>query len=276
MRGSYTWGLTLRYVFFLCFLCLIQIRELTLLMASYINSSHQQKSAAHHLSAPALLLAQCQSGEQHRSKSPPAGSGRPSKAPTLLWCALHWYSLKTWNGLIFKMACNYSREQELGPDLHFAVTFLCWPESVKVWRTIHVLFLFTLHKKGCKNRRYFSCQLCPKMIRDYKAADILTGLHMKSFQRKLCKCWPDIFVILISSWIFWEIEIILEIILELRKKIELHLIFLNTDKVTDRKSITEAHCGGRSGFLWSFEKKIFDSFEKKNKPLQFNAGLAGR
>ncbi|KAK3554792.1 hypothetical protein QTP70_033487, partial [Hemibagrus guttatus] len=61
-----------------------KIRELTLLMASYINSSHQQKSAAHHLSAPALLLAQCQSGEQHRSKSPPAGSGRPSKAPTLL------------------------------------------------------------------------------------------------------------------------------------------------------------------------------------------------
>ncbi|XP_027006068.2 pleckstrin homology domain-containing family H member 2 [Tachysurus fulvidraco] len=61
-----------------------KIRELTLLMASYINSSHQQKSAAHHLSAPALLLAQCQSGEHHRSKSPPAGSGRPSKAPTLL------------------------------------------------------------------------------------------------------------------------------------------------------------------------------------------------
>ncbi|XP_058238898.1 pleckstrin homology domain-containing family H member 2 isoform X1 [Hemibagrus wyckioides] len=61
-----------------------KIRELTLLMASYINSSHQQKSAAHHLSAPALLLAQCQSGEQHSSKSPPAGSGRPSKAPTLL------------------------------------------------------------------------------------------------------------------------------------------------------------------------------------------------
>lgn len=62
----------------------IQIRELTLLMASYINNTHQQKSAAHHLSAPALLLAQCQSGEQHASKSPPTASGRPSKAPTLL------------------------------------------------------------------------------------------------------------------------------------------------------------------------------------------------
>ncbi|XP_060781577.1 pleckstrin homology domain-containing family H member 2 [Neoarius graeffei] len=61
-----------------------KIRELTLLMASYINSTHQQKSAAHHLSAPALLLAQCQSGEQHTSKSPPAGSGRPSKGPKLL------------------------------------------------------------------------------------------------------------------------------------------------------------------------------------------------
>ncbi|XP_017319141.1 pleckstrin homology domain-containing family H member 2 [Ictalurus punctatus] len=61
-----------------------KIRELTLLMASYINSTHQQKSAAHHLSAPALLLAQSQSGEQHASKSPLAGGGRPSKAPTLL------------------------------------------------------------------------------------------------------------------------------------------------------------------------------------------------
>lgn len=71
----------------------IQIRELTLLMASYINSTHQQKSAAHHLSAPALLLAQSQSGEQHASKSPLAGGGRPSKAPTLLWSALYWYRL---------------------------------------------------------------------------------------------------------------------------------------------------------------------------------------
>ncbi|KAB5581919.1 hypothetical protein PHYPO_G00181110 [Pangasianodon hypophthalmus] len=61
-----------------------KIRELTLLMASYINSTHQQKSAAHHLSAPALLLAQCQSGDQHTSKFPLAGGGKPSKAPTLL------------------------------------------------------------------------------------------------------------------------------------------------------------------------------------------------
>uniref|UniRef100_W5KAF4 Pleckstrin homology, MyTH4 and FERM domain containing H2 n=1 Tax=Astyanax mexicanus TaxID=7994 RepID=W5KAF4_ASTMX len=60
-----------------------KIQETTLLMASYINSAHQQKSAAHHLSAPALLLAQSQVGEQ-RSKSPPAACSRPSKAPTLL------------------------------------------------------------------------------------------------------------------------------------------------------------------------------------------------
>ncbi|KAI4888648.1 hypothetical protein NFI96_027080 [Prochilodus magdalenae] len=60
-----------------------KIQEMTLLMASYINNAHQQKSAAHHLSAPALLLAQSQIGEQH-SKSPPAASSRPSKVPTLL------------------------------------------------------------------------------------------------------------------------------------------------------------------------------------------------
>ncbi|KAF7710663.1 pleckstrin homology domain-containing family H member 2 [Silurus meridionalis] len=62
-----------------------KIRELTLLMAGYINSTHQQKSAAHHLSAPALLLAQCQSGEQNTSKSPPAvARGKPGKGPKLL------------------------------------------------------------------------------------------------------------------------------------------------------------------------------------------------
>ncbi|MBN3298483.1 PKHH2 protein, partial [Amia calva] len=55
-----------------------KILEMTLLIASYINSVHQQKAAAHHLSAPALLSA------------PPMGfkskevGGRPSKGPTLL------------------------------------------------------------------------------------------------------------------------------------------------------------------------------------------------
>ncbi|XP_051507154.1 pleckstrin homology domain-containing family H member 2 isoform X2 [Myxocyprinus asiaticus] len=62
-----------------------KVRDLALLIASYINSTQQQKAAAHHLSAPALLLAQ--SGEltskESRSKSPPAAC-RPSKAPTLL------------------------------------------------------------------------------------------------------------------------------------------------------------------------------------------------
>ncbi|XP_059179825.1 pleckstrin homology domain-containing family H member 2 [Centropristis striata] len=66
-----------------------KIRELTLLISSYINSAHQQKAAAHHLSAPALMVAQPISlkSKELRSKSPPAlglGLGRPSKTPTLL------------------------------------------------------------------------------------------------------------------------------------------------------------------------------------------------
>uniref|UniRef100_A0A3Q2DE99 Pleckstrin homology domain containing, family H (with MyTH4 domain) member 2 n=1 Tax=Cyprinodon variegatus TaxID=28743 RepID=A0A3Q2DE99_CYPVA len=62
-----------------------KIREITLLISSYINSAHQQKAAAHHLSAPALMVAQPISlkSKELRSKSPPA-LGRPSKAPTLL------------------------------------------------------------------------------------------------------------------------------------------------------------------------------------------------
>uniref|UniRef100_A0A3B4FFN1 Pleckstrin homology, MyTH4 and FERM domain containing H2 n=1 Tax=Pundamilia nyererei TaxID=303518 RepID=A0A3B4FFN1_9CICH len=62
-----------------------KIREVTLLIFSYINSAHQQKAAAHHLSAPALMVAQPVSlkSKELRSKSPPA-LGRPSKAPTLL------------------------------------------------------------------------------------------------------------------------------------------------------------------------------------------------
>uniref|UniRef100_A0A673VZ23 Pleckstrin homology, MyTH4 and FERM domain containing H2 n=1 Tax=Salmo trutta TaxID=8032 RepID=A0A673VZ23_SALTR len=60
-------------------------REMTLLISSYINSAHQQKAATHHLSAPALLVAQPVNlkSKELRSKSPPA-AGRPSKAPTLL------------------------------------------------------------------------------------------------------------------------------------------------------------------------------------------------
>uniref|UniRef100_A0AAQ5YLF1 Pleckstrin homology domain containing, family H (with MyTH4 domain) member 2 n=1 Tax=Amphiprion ocellaris TaxID=80972 RepID=A0AAQ5YLF1_AMPOC len=62
-----------------------KIREITLLISSYINSAHQQKAAAHHLSAPALMVAQpiTLKSKELRSKSPPA-LGRPSKAPTLL------------------------------------------------------------------------------------------------------------------------------------------------------------------------------------------------
>ncbi|XP_074503019.1 pleckstrin homology domain-containing family H member 2 isoform X2 [Sebastes fasciatus] len=62
-----------------------KIRELTLLISSYVNSAHQQKAAAHHLSAPALMVAQPISlkSKELRSKSPPA-LGRPSKTPTLL------------------------------------------------------------------------------------------------------------------------------------------------------------------------------------------------
>lgn len=62
-----------------------KIREVTLLISSYINSAHQQKAAAHHLSAPALMVAQPVrlKSKELRSKSPPA-LGRPSKAPTLL------------------------------------------------------------------------------------------------------------------------------------------------------------------------------------------------
>ncbi|XP_047459247.1 pleckstrin homology domain-containing family H member 2 [Mugil cephalus] len=62
-----------------------KIREITLLVSSYINSAHQQKAAAHHLSAPALMVAQPVSlkSKELRSKSPPA-LGRPSKTPTLL------------------------------------------------------------------------------------------------------------------------------------------------------------------------------------------------
>uniref|UniRef100_A0A8C5B2T6 Pleckstrin homology, MyTH4 and FERM domain containing H2 n=1 Tax=Gadus morhua TaxID=8049 RepID=A0A8C5B2T6_GADMO len=62
-----------------------KIREMTLLISSYVNSAHQLKAAAHHLSAPALLVAQpvTLKSKELRSKSPQA-KGRTSKAPTLL------------------------------------------------------------------------------------------------------------------------------------------------------------------------------------------------
>lgn len=62
-----------------------QVREITLLISSYINNAHLQKATAHHMSAPALMAAQPISLKSKglRSKSPPA-LGRPSKTPTLL------------------------------------------------------------------------------------------------------------------------------------------------------------------------------------------------
>lgn len=64
-----------------------KVREITLLISSYINNAHLQKATAHHMSAPALMAAQPISlkSKELRSKSPPA-LGRPSKSPTLLWC----------------------------------------------------------------------------------------------------------------------------------------------------------------------------------------------
>ncbi|XP_068423928.1 pleckstrin homology domain-containing family H member 2 isoform X2 [Clinocottus analis] len=66
-----------------------KIREITLLVSSYVNSAYQQKTAAHHLSAPALMVAQPISlkskelrSKELRSKSP--ALRRPSKTPTLL------------------------------------------------------------------------------------------------------------------------------------------------------------------------------------------------
>ncbi|XP_035255457.1 pleckstrin homology domain-containing family H member 2 [Anguilla anguilla] len=62
-----------------------KILEMTLLIASFINSAHQQKAAAHHLSAPALLSAQPIDLKNVELDSQlPASPIRPSKAPTLL------------------------------------------------------------------------------------------------------------------------------------------------------------------------------------------------
>ncbi|KAG9344565.1 hypothetical protein JZ751_011236 [Albula glossodonta] len=62
-----------------------KILEMTLLIASYINSAHQQKAAAHHLSAPALLSAQpVDLKNMELDGKSPLASSRPSKVPTLL------------------------------------------------------------------------------------------------------------------------------------------------------------------------------------------------
>lgn len=62
-----------------------KVRDLVLLIASYIKSTQQHMAAAHHLSAPALLLALSaeMKNKEPRSKSPPVAC-RPCKAPTLL------------------------------------------------------------------------------------------------------------------------------------------------------------------------------------------------
>ncbi|KAJ8248319.1 hypothetical protein GJAV_G00240730 [Gymnothorax javanicus] len=62
-----------------------KILEITLLIASYINSAHQQKAAAHHLSAPALLSAQpIDLKKEELEGQSPFSPIKPSKAPTLL------------------------------------------------------------------------------------------------------------------------------------------------------------------------------------------------
>ncbi|XP_052042451.1 pleckstrin homology domain-containing family H member 2 isoform X1 [Apodemus sylvaticus] len=62
-----------------------KILEITLLMASYINNFYQQKTAFHHLSAPALLSPRTQ-GPQARAvgSQPLPSNSRPTKGPTLL------------------------------------------------------------------------------------------------------------------------------------------------------------------------------------------------
>ncbi|MEE6474113.1 hypothetical protein FKM82_010276 [Ascaphus truei] len=62
-----------------------KVLEITLLIASYINTFHQQKGAAHHLSAPALLSAKTEESTTKQMRSQPLLSGnRPTKGPTLL------------------------------------------------------------------------------------------------------------------------------------------------------------------------------------------------
>ncbi|XP_029449186.1 pleckstrin homology domain-containing family H member 2 isoform X2 [Rhinatrema bivittatum] len=62
-----------------------KILEITLLIASYINTFHQQKGATHHLSAPALLSGQPEEQKTKQMGSQPLlANSRPTKGPTLL------------------------------------------------------------------------------------------------------------------------------------------------------------------------------------------------
>ncbi|XP_038250567.1 pleckstrin homology domain-containing family H member 2 isoform X2 [Dermochelys coriacea] len=61
-----------------------KILEITLLIASYINHFHQQKGAAHHLSAPALLSPQTVQKTKETGSQPLLSNSRPTKGPTLL------------------------------------------------------------------------------------------------------------------------------------------------------------------------------------------------
>ncbi|KAM4042946.1 pleckstrin homology domain-containing family H member 2 [Anomaloglossus baeobatrachus] len=62
----------------------VKILEITLLIASYINTAQQQKVVAHHLSAPALLSAQEESKNKHMGSQLLLSNNRPTKGPTLL------------------------------------------------------------------------------------------------------------------------------------------------------------------------------------------------
>ncbi|XP_021004775.1 pleckstrin homology domain-containing family H member 2 isoform X4 [Mus caroli] len=62
-----------------------KILEITLLIASYINNFHQQKTTVHHLSAPALLSPRTQAPQARLVGNQPAlSNSRPTKGPTLL------------------------------------------------------------------------------------------------------------------------------------------------------------------------------------------------
>uniref|UniRef100_A0A8B9BT20 Pleckstrin homology domain-containing family H member 2 n=1 Tax=Anser brachyrhynchus TaxID=132585 RepID=A0A8B9BT20_9AVES len=61
-----------------------KILEITLLIASYINNFHQQKGAAHHLSAPALLTPQSGQKLKEMGSQTLLTNNRPTKCPTLL------------------------------------------------------------------------------------------------------------------------------------------------------------------------------------------------
>ncbi|XP_021508510.1 pleckstrin homology domain-containing family H member 2 [Meriones unguiculatus] len=62
-----------------------KILEITLLIASYINNFYQQKTALHHLSAPALLSARTEAPQARvLGRQPLLANSRPTKGPTLL------------------------------------------------------------------------------------------------------------------------------------------------------------------------------------------------